>query len=76
MVRTDDYWQKARSLAQQQLYLNPDLEDQVRQQIEAGDLKNDPAFFKMMSYVEKGCPIKTHNPYHQAKRNEYAVENG
>lgn len=74
--KTDDYWQKARSLAQQQLYLNPDMEGQVRQQIDAGNLEKDPAFSKMMGYVEKGCRNKTHNPYHQARRNEYAVENG
>jgi hypothetical protein len=74
--RTDDYWQKARSLAQQQLYLNPDLEHEVRQQIEAFDPEKDPAFSKMMSYVRKGCRNKNYNPYHQSRRNEYAVDNG
>lgn len=74
--RTDTYWKEARSLAQQQLYLNPELEEQVRQQIEAGDLDKDPAFSKMMGYVKKGCCNKIYNPYHQSMRNEYAVDNG
>ena len=73
--RTDDYWKRARSLAQQQLYLNPDLEDEVRQQIDTGGHEKDPAFSKMLDYVKKGCVIKIYNPYHQAKRNEYAVDN-
>lgn len=74
--RTDDYWKLARSLAQQQLYLNPDLEDEVRQQIYAGGHEKDPAFSKMLTLVKKGCPIRTYNPYHQAKRNDYATNNG
>ncbi|KAI3393117.1 hypothetical protein diail_4716 [Diaporthe ilicicola] len=74
--RTDEYWKQARSLAQQQLYLNPDLEDEVRRQMEAGDHVRDPAFSKMLAIVKKGCPTKIFNSYHQAKRDEYAAERG
>lgn len=74
--RTDDYWKQARSLAQQQLYLNPDLRDEVQQQMEAGDHAKDPAFSTMLAKVKKGCPTKIFNPYHQARRNEYAVDKG
>ncbi|KAJ0108799.1 hypothetical protein J7T55_011290 [Diaporthe amygdali] len=73
--RTDQYWKEARSLAQQQLYLNPDLENKVRQQMEAGGHDKDPAFFKMLEIVKEGCPTKVFNPYHQAKRNDYATDN-
>lgn len=74
--RTQDYWTRARSLAQQQLYLNPNLKDEVRQQIEAGENEEDPAFSKMMALVKKACPMKSFNLYHQAKRNDYATDNG
>ncbi|KAG6355146.1 hypothetical protein INS49_004227 [Diaporthe citri] len=74
--RTDDYWSRARSLAQQQLYVNPGLEVEARQQMEAGDHEKDPAFSKMLALVKKGCPMKAYNLYHQAQRNDYATENG
>lgn len=74
--RTQDYWTRARSLAQQQLYLNSDLKDEVRQQIESGDREKDPAFSKMLAIVKKACPMKSFNLYHQAKRNDYATDNG
>lgn len=74
--RTNDYWSRARSLAQQQLHVNPGLEDEARQQMEAADHEKDPAFSKMLALVKKGCPIKAHNLYHQSKRNDYATENG
>ncbi|KAI7773875.1 hypothetical protein LA080_009698 [Diaporthe eres] len=74
--RTNDYWSRARSLAQQQLHVNPGLEDEARQQMEAADHESDPAFSKMLALVKTGCPIKAHNLYHQAKRNDYATENG
>ncbi|KKY34505.1 hypothetical protein UCDDA912_g05508 [Diaporthe ampelina] len=74
--RTDDYWKRARSLAQQQIYLNPNLENEVKQQIDAGNHKKDPVFSKMLALVKKGCPMKGHNLYHQAKRNDYATTNG
>lgn len=73
--RTDDFWSRARGLAQQQLYLNPSLEDEVWLQIEADDQDKDEAFSKMLSLVKKGCPTRTYNQYHQAKRNEYATDN-
>lgn len=74
--RTDDFWSGARSLAQQQLYVNPELEDEVRRKIEAVEDEKDPAFSKMLALVKKGCPRKAHNLYHQAKRNNYATNNG
>ncbi|KAL1858752.1 hypothetical protein Daus18300_009886 [Diaporthe australafricana] len=74
--RTDSYWKTARSLAQEQFYLNPDLTDKVQEQIEAGELAKDPAFSKMLAKVKKGCPTKIYNPYHQARRNEFAADNG
>lgn len=74
--RTDDYWSRARKLAQEQLYVNPNLANEVRQQIEAGDHKKDAAFSQMLALVKKGCPIKGFNLYHQAKRNNYAADNG
>lgn len=74
--RTDDYFKQARSLAQQQLYVSPELENEVRKQIEADDHEVDEAFSKMLALVKKGCPRRAFNPYHQAKRDEYATDNG
>lgn len=74
--RTEDYWRKARGLAQQQLHLNQDLEGEVRKQMEIELEDRDAAFSKMLDLVVQGCPRKTFNPYHQAKRVEYAVANG
>ncbi|ROV88738.1 hypothetical protein VMCG_10062 [Cytospora schulzeri] len=73
--RTDDYWRKARGLAQQQLHLNQDLEGEVRKQMEGYLDKKDAAFSKMLEFVIQGCPRRTFNPYHQARRDEYAVAN-
>lgn len=74
--RTDDYWSRARSLAREQFYLNDDLENEVKQQIEADDHEKDPAFSKMLAMVKKGCPTRRLNVYHQAKRNNYATDHG
>lgn len=74
--RTDDYFKQARSLAQQQLHVNPELEEDVKKQIQAGDHEKDPAFSKMLDLVKKGCARKAFNPYHQAKRDQYATDNG
>ncbi|KAK7728718.1 hypothetical protein SLS63_006579 [Diaporthe eres] len=74
--RTDDYFKQARSLAQQQLYVSPALEEEVRKEMQAGELEKDPAFSKMLGFVKKGCTRKAHNSYHQAKRDQYAVDNG
>lgn len=74
--RTEDYWKKARGLAQQQLHLNRDLEGEVQKQMANGMSGGDAAFSKILELVTQGCPRKTFNPYHQARRDEYAVANG
>lgn len=74
--RTEDYWRKARGLAQQQLHLNQDLEGEVRKQMGDGLARKDTAFSTMLNLVTQGCPRKTFNPYHQVRRDEYAVANG
>lgn len=74
--RTDDFWSRARSLARQQLYINPNLEEEVRKQIAAGDHDRDAAFSKMLGLVKKGCPMRSYNLYHQAKRNDHTTTNG
>ena len=60
--RTEDYWRKARGLAQQQLHLNQDLEGKVRKQMEGGMKGEDAAVSKMLRLVTQGCPRKIFNP--------------
>jgi len=61
-------------MAQQQLFLNADLSQIVRQQ--QSRTKEDPALEEMLEIVEKGILKKGDNPYHKAQRDEYAIENG
>ncbi|KAH9999724.1 hypothetical protein F4779DRAFT_635797, partial [Xylariaceae sp. FL0662B] len=76
--RTCDYWNKARELAQQQLYLHSELEKKVqkRMQVKENIAENDIAFGQMLNIVEKVIMGKAHNPYHQAQRDQYAVSAG
>ncbi len=73
--RTQDYWRKARDLAQQQLHINPNLEGKVREGIARGHT-NDPAFTEMLGMVKQSLKQKFVNPYHQSMGDEYAVANG
>lgn len=61
-------------MAQQQLYLNPNLAEIVRQQ--QLRTEEDPALEEMLEIVEKGILKKGDNPYHKAQRDEYAIKNG
>jgi len=56
-------------LAQQQLYLNPDLEAKALE-----DLKStlDPALQRIVAMVKVGIKISVFNPYHQARRDAFA----
>lgn len=72
--RTQDYFTKARDLAQQQLHLNPGLESKVREEQRAGHADNDAAFTNMLSLVRQGFNRSKFNPYHQSRRDDYAVE--
>jgi hypothetical protein len=71
--RTQDFWRKARDLAQQQLYMKPTLQDEVRQQMQKS---SDAALAKMLALVKRGILKKAFNPYYQAQRDEYAVTHG
>ncbi|CAJ2511347.1 Uu.00g069720.m01.CDS01 [Anthostomella pinea] len=73
--RSQDYWKHARNLAHQQLYINPDLEAEVQQQMEK-DTTGDVAFTEMLEIAKQGIKVNAFNPYHQAKRDEYGVSNG
>lgn len=70
--RSQDYWIKARDLAQQQLHINPNLEERVRQQMEEG-IEHDPAFAAMLAIVKKCIKDDAFNPYFQLKRDKHAV---
>lgn len=70
--KTEDYWKKARDLAQQQLYVLPELEAQVRGQITAGVALKDPLLAEMLDIVRKCLPNKGFNSYHQSQRDEFA----
>ncbi|KAH9887162.1 hypothetical protein F4778DRAFT_436504 [Xylariomycetidae sp. FL2044] len=72
--RSQDYWKKARDLAQQQLYINPNLNDEVQQQMKISS-EQDTAFTEMLAIVKECIKINTFNAYHQAKRDEYGVSN-
>ncbi|KAI0004347.1 hypothetical protein F4779DRAFT_74933 [Xylariaceae sp. FL0662B] len=72
--RTQDYWKKARDLAQQALYKEPDLGKNIRIQIK--DETEDANFDTMMRIVEESIQRKTANPYHQARRDQYAADHG
>lgn len=73
--RTQDYWKRARDLAQQQLYLDPLLEKKALDKIAAG-CPEDPSFRRMIDMVKKCILRKTFNPYTQAQRDEWAVSHG
>lgn len=73
--RTQDYWKRARDLAQQQLYLDPLLEKKALDKIAAG-CPEDPSFRRMIDMVKKCILRKTFNPYIQAQRDEWAVSHG
>lgn len=70
---TGGYFRRARGLAQEQLYLNPDLEASVREQQSAD--RNDPSFKAMLETVKLGLPTRAPNPYYQSQRNDCAVAN-
>ncbi|KAI0129008.1 hypothetical protein BJ170DRAFT_721909 [Xylariales sp. AK1849] len=70
--KTDDYWRRARNLAQQQLHVNAELESKVREEMNNG-CANDLAFSKILDVVTKCVSRKAFNPYYQARRNEFAV---
>lgn len=72
--RTDDYFQRARDLAHQQLYLNPDLEATVRESISNNDV--DPDFQAMLDIVTEATNQRAKNNYHQSQRNDCAASNG
>ncbi|KAI1078825.1 hypothetical protein F5B20DRAFT_571361 [Whalleya microplaca] len=70
--RTQDYWKRARDLAQQELYKDPDLEKRVRSQMNVES--EEQTFNMMLRIVKESIKIKTANPYHQARRDQYAVD--
>lgn len=69
--KKDMYWAIARNLAQKSLYLDEALEVTTQTDIAAGTMKDDK-FMGMLAKVEKNLK-KAKNPYHQAKRDEYAA---
>lgn len=62
-------------MAQQQLYINPKLEKEVVQRINARS-RQDSAFKKMLCIVNKALLQRSFNPYHQAARDNFAVDKG
>lgn len=64
--RSDKYWQTARDLAQQHMFLRPDIVNELRNKLEAGS--EDGAFLTMLSTVKKALGQHCFNPYHQAQR--------
>ncbi|KAH9908621.1 hypothetical protein F4778DRAFT_776908 [Xylariomycetidae sp. FL2044] len=69
--RTQNYWRRARDVARQQLHANPNLEVEVRRQMSEG--RSDPSFEKMLRFVKIALKRKAFNPYHHARRDEYAT---
>ncbi|RYP25206.1 hypothetical protein DL765_000087 [Monosporascus sp. GIB2] len=71
---SEDYWKKARDLAQQQLYLDDALEAGAREALESDLLHvDDPNLSKMLDIVRERIPKTAFNPYHQARRDGFAV---
>lgn len=68
-----EYWLAALSLAQQQLYLDPQLEAVVQGKL---SLQHDPALQELLDILDDVHWRQSFNPYHQAQRDRYAVENG
>ena len=68
--RQEDSWRKARAIAQHLLHYTPNLKNLARQQVE-GPL--DPALEEMVAIVKQGITVRDFNQYHQAFRDELAV---
>ena len=73
--KTADYFKTARDLAQQRVYENADLEKSVAIEMES-NAPMDEVFTNMLNMVTEALIQRAPNPYHQAKRDEYAAENG
>jgi len=68
-----EYWSKARDLAQQQLYTNPGLEKTVEDHLKKNEF--DPVLKRVLEIVKSANPKDMPNPYHQAQRIVFAVDN-
>ncbi|RYP56023.1 hypothetical protein DL771_012187 [Monosporascus sp. 5C6A] len=86
---TQDYWQRTRDIAQQRLFLNLRIQEQVWEQVGEG-LGGDAAIRRMLELVKRGSnfsgssesswhfaavPREPFNQYHQAQRDRYVVDN-
>ena len=58
-------------MAQQQVHLDPTLEEEVEKRLKA---ENDKAFLEILGIAKTAIPRASSNPYHQARRNQYAVD--
>jgi hypothetical protein len=72
---TADYFRTARDLAQQRVYEDADLEENVTNGMES-KIPTDKGFVEMLKIVKEALGRRAPNPYHQARRDEYAAENG
>ena len=73
--KTADYFKTARDLAQQRVYENVDIEKSAVNEMES-KAPMDEDFIDMLNIVKEALIQKASNPYHQAKRDEYAAANG
>ncbi|KAI1085231.1 hypothetical protein F5B20DRAFT_589995 [Whalleya microplaca] len=64
--RTDDYWKKARDLAQQQLYLDEQLDARARKEIDADSSDSKDASFSKMLSIRDEYAV-THGLFHHVK---------
>jgi hypothetical protein len=58
-------------LAQQQIHLDPTLEEEVEKILKAESYK---AFQEMLDIAKTAIPRASSKSYHQARRNQYAVD--
>ncbi|KUJ12813.1 uncharacterized protein LY89DRAFT_755905 [Mollisia scopiformis] len=70
-ARAQDSWRAARNFSQQQLELNPGLEEIVMKKL---DEEHDPALKEMLEVLNDVHQRKESSPYHQAMRDKWGVD--
>ncbi|KAI4870638.1 hypothetical protein F4820DRAFT_402855 [Hypoxylon rubiginosum] len=76
----DGYWARARDLAQQQLWLLPNLEAYIRQYIDSTSdddlLAADGTLYVLLCTLRNWMGAPAFNPYYQAERDDHASSEG
>lgn len=75
--RTNDFWKTARNLAQQHIFVSPELAERFQGRLQkGGESERDEAYDSMLGIVEKCLAQNAFNPYYQAQRGQYSEPGG